>query len=768
MSEYSVIGKSIPRVDGPAKVTGEALYSADIKLPGMLIGKIKASPYPFARILSVNTEKALRLSGVEAVISAQNVSQFLYGAAGIDDELPMADKLARYAGDAIAAVAAVNEETAQEALDLIEVDYEELTPVLDVEEAMNPGAPAVHPEREKVKQNIAHRIEYVRGEGEAAFKQADLMLEERFSTQAQHQAYIEPQACVAQWDASGKLTLWGGTQRAFTARFYLAKALGIPGDRVRLIQPFIGGGFGGKEEMHPYFPIAALLTREVGKPVQIVYTREEDFISGRPRLSQMIDLRLGFKKDGTMVAKSAVINANTGPYTGICPAMISVSAIRPDCLYRQPNIKMMANLIYTNSIPKGAFRGFGNPEMLFAMESLIDMAADQLGIDPVELRMKNAVRTGDTTVHGWMLRSCGFKDTLRIARQESGWNKKKQKKGQNHGFGVASQVHVAGNKAIAKQWGYEGSAAIVNVDQYGKVKVISGESDMGQGVTTTFAQIAAEALGVNIADVGVTTFVDTDIAPFCLGTFASRVTVLGGNAVLTAAKDARRQLLKHAAEKFGIKAGDLEIRNSKLYVNDSSEEVASVQEIASHAIFTKLSGIPITGRGEYQVPDYVIVPDKSGYGNYSLSYTFGTAIAEVEVDPETGKVDVLNIWYVANIGKVLNPKSAEGQLEGGIVQGIGYALTEDYIWEKGRIMNPNFTDYKIPEAVDLPEMHCFWVEHPNPGSPYGAKSVAEPVLNPIAPAIASAVYNAVGVRIKDLPLTPEKVLNAIKIKSKGG
>jgi len=742
-------------------VTGEAAYSADIQLPGMLCGKIKSSPYPFARILSIDTDKARKLPGVKAVITARDVVQFPYGLF-LNDELPLTDKFARYAGDGVAAVAAIDADTVEEALDLITVEYEELIPVLDAERAMEPGAPAVHPEREEVKNNIAHSIEYVRGEGEAAFRQADLILEEHFFAQTAHQAYLEPQTCVAQWDVSGKLTIWGSTQTPFTNRTILAKALGIPEHRIRIIQPYVGGGFGGKAYLRPHFPISALLAKAAGKPVKIVYTREEDFISGRPRVPETIDLRLGFKRDGTIVAKSAVITANSGAYAGCCPAIMQVSTIRSDCLYRLANIKMLANLVYTNTIPRGGFRGFGTPQMLFAMETMIDMAAERLGIDPVEIRLKNSVQKGDTTVHGWILKSCGFSETMQRTAEKSGWKDKRQKRDENRGIGVACQVHVSGNRAVTKEYGYDGSAAIINVDQYGKVKVISGETEIGQGMRTIFSQIAAEALGINMEDVEVLPFVDTDIAPFCYGTFADRVTVLGGNAVLMAAKDARRQLLRYAAEKLGVKAGALEIKNGRFYVKGSMEEVATVEEVARDTIFTKLGGVPITGRGEYTVPDYVVVPDKTGYGNYALSYTFGTAVVEVLIDLETGKVDVLNIWYAVNVGKVLNPKSCEGQIEGGVVQGIGYALGEDYFWNEGRMLNPNFTDYKIPISLGIPKIHCFWVEQANPGSPYGAKGIGEPVLNPIAPAIANAIYNAVGVRIKELPITSEKLLTALK------
>ncbi len=760
MTEYSIIGKSMPRVDLLEKVTGAAVYSTDIYLPGMLTGKIKSSPYPFAKILSINTAKARKVVGVIAVITARDVVQHAYGVC-INDELPLAEMYARYAGDGVAAVAAIDGDTAKEALDLIEVEYEQLPPVLNTEEAMKPRALAVHPERKEINQNIIHHIDYVRGEGEAAFEEADLVVEEQFSTQAVHQAYLEPQACVCQWDSSDKLTFWGTTQRVFTNRQMLARALGIPEVRIRLIQRYVGGGFGGKEEMHPYWPIAALLARAADKPVKIVYTREEDFISGRPRTSQTIDLLMGFKRNGTMIAKKAVVTVDSGAYAGICPSIMKISISRSDSLYRLPNIHTTANLVYTNTIPRGAFRGFGDPQMLFAMESLIDSAAERLGIDPIELRLKNAVRTGDTTNNGFILKSCGYSDTLRLARKRSDWNKKKQKRDGYHGIGVACQLHSGGNSAITKERRGDGSVTIINIGQDGKVEVISGESELGQGMLTVFAQIVAEELGVRMEDVEVLPYVDTDFAPFCLGTCSSRCTVVGGNAALMAAKDAREKLLKYASEKTGVKAGELEIKNGKFYIKGSPQEVTTVRKVASDAVFTKLAGMPITGIGRYYVPDYVVAPDETCYGNLSLAWTFSTAVAEVAVDTETGKVDVLNIWHALDIGKALNPKICEGQVEGGAVQGIGYALTENYVWKEGLIQNPNFIDYKIPKVQETPKIHSLWVEYPNADSPYGAKGVGEHVLNPIAPAIANAVYNAVGVRIQELPLTPEKILQAL-------
>jgi CO/xanthine dehydrogenase Mo-binding subunit len=744
------------------KVTGEAIYTTDLNLPGMLVGKVKYSPYPFAKILDINIEKANKLPGVAAIITAKNVEQHPYGVV-LDDELPLADKYARYAGDEVAAVAAIDDETAEEALDLIDVKYEELPYVVDPERAIEPGAPIVHPERKDIEQNIAYHIDFERGEGEAAFKQADVIVEDRFSTQAVHQAYMEPQACVAQWDPSGhRLTIWTPTQHLFTNVYYLAKSLGIAQNRIRMITPYVGGGFGGKQEMFPYHPVVSLLAREAGKPVKLVFSREEDFKSGRIRTAEIVHLRLGLKKDGTMVAKSANVIVEAGAYAGIAPIIMRSSVTRADALYRLPNILTVANLVYTNLVPRGAFRGFGDPQMHFAQESLLDIAAERLGIDPVELRLKNASRKGDTTQHGLVLRSCAYTDTLKMARKESGWTAKKRTKKDCRGVGIACQVHNSGNRAAAKKWGYFGSGSIIYIDSNGKVIITNGEVDLGQGMLTVYAQVAAEVLGVTPDDIEVMPYVDTDICPYGLGTSGSRITLLGGNAVMMAAKDAKRKLLKYATERTGVKAADLEIKEGKIYAKGSDDAIDTFQDVAHYGVLTGQSGVPITGRGEYRTPDYVVVPDDTMYGNFSPAWTFSTAVVEISVDTETGTINVLNIWHAMDVGKVINPKTAEGQMEGGAIMGMGYALTEDYVWEGGKLLNTNFTDYKIPMMQPLPKIYSLWVEKGNVTGPYGAKGIGEHSLNPIAPAIASAVYNAIGVRIKDLPLTPEKILLALK------
>ena len=757
MSKYEFIGRSLPNVDVADKAKGAACFVGDIKLPRMLYGAVKRSPHSFAKITHIHTSKAIRLPGVKAVITADNITQHSWGHY-VSDETPLATGYVRYIGDEVAAVAAVDAEIAEEALELIEVRYEELNPVLNVQTAMQSGAPAVHPECSQIQNNIAYHVDFIRGEGEDALKDAYVVLEEQFITPSVYHAYLECQGCISSWNSNGTLTVWAATQAPFRARLYLSQALGIPEHKIRVIQPPIGGGFGGKISINHIHPISAFLSIKTERPVKIILDRQSDILSCRAKLPVTIDLKMGFGRDGTIIAKASEILADTGASAGTSPAVLSAASVRPDCLYRIPNIKCVANLVYTNKVPRGSFRGYGNTETTFAQECLIDMAAVQLGIDPIELRLKNATQKGDVTAHGWIIDSCGLSESLRTTMEKSGWKEKRQNPRKNRGIGVACQVHVGGNRAVHPI--YDGSAAIVRIDEYGKVHVVSGESEIGQGAHTIFTQIVAEEIGVKIEDITVLP-VDSQYSPFALGAWASRTTQLAGNAVIMAAQDARRQLLQQAALQLDCKLVDLDIKDSIIYLNREPEKLATVSKVAFRAVF-EAGGVPIMGRGAYTVPDYVVVPEKGTfYGNYSLGYSFSTQVAEVEVDPETGKVDALNMWVGEDVGRALNPKLCEGQIEGGVLQGIGGTLIEEYKWTDGEVINANFTDYKIPISADTPNIHSSLIETDNPGSPYGAKSIGEAVINPVAPAITNAIYNAIGVRMTKIPTTSERIRKAL-------
>ncbi|MBA7653403.1 4-hydroxybenzoyl-CoA reductase subunit alpha [subsurface metagenome] len=754
----SYIGKNVLRVDAPAKVTGEAIFSSDIKPHGMLYGKCKRSPHPLAHILSVDIGSALKLPGVRAIITARNVKQSYCGEY-LFDQLPLCDQYSYYIGDEVAAVAAIDEETAQEAIDLIKVNYEVLTPVLDLEKATELGAPAVHPELESIKQNIAYQVDFERGEVTAAFQQADLVFEERFTTSPVHQCYLQPRDCVAAWDGD-RLTLWAAMQGPFEWRKEIANGVCIPESHVRVIPCYVGGGFG--DNASRIWPIAALLARQAGHPVKLAFTREEEFTSGRPFTSAVVKMKMGFKKDGTLLVQSKDIILDAGAYMGIGFAIATVAAGRVDNMYRVPNVKTSARLVYTNTTPRGALRGFGTQIMTFVIESMMDMAAERLGLDPKEIRLKNASQKGDTSVHGFIFNSCGLSESIKLAAEESNFKEKRRERYQNYGIGMATTIHVAGNRTIIPV--YDGSAAIVSIDDTGTARIISGETDIGQGANTVFAQIGAEELGMDIKDIIILP-VDTAVSPFSKGTYASRVTVLGGYAVRLAAQDAKRQLLAQAAEVLNSSEDKLELRNSQFYVKGSDEVLVPLAEVARQVVI-KRCGLPVIGQGSYTVPDYVTKAGKEQqyYGNYSVAYTFVTEVAEVSVDTESGEITVSNIWAVVDIGKMINPKMCEAQVEGGVVMGVGYALNEHYIVDQGKVLNAGFRDYKLPTFSRAPQIHSFFVETVDPGTLYGAKSIGEAVTNPTAPAIANAIYNAIGVRIKDLPITPEKILKALKEK----
>ena len=763
MSQYTYIGKSVLRVDARDKATGEAVYSSDYKIPGTLAGKCKRSPHPLARIINIDISKAERLPGVRAVITARNAGQFPFGEF-ISDQSPLCDRYAHYVGDEVAAVAAIDEDIAEEALDLIEVDYELMAPVFDPEKATEPGAPAVHPELDYVTQNVVMNFDLERGEGEAAFNYADLILEERFTTRPQHQGYLQPRDCVAAW-SGGRLTLWAVMQSPYRMRPAIARSLGVSESQVRIIPGYVGGGFGNNASR--IWPIAALLARKAGRPVTIVLSREEDFISGRPFPSAIIDIKMGFKQDGTIVAKKMELMVNAGAYVGSCRGITIVASSRADNMYRMRHIKTSARLVYTNTTPCGALRGYGTQLMTFPMESTIDMAAEKLGIDAAEIRLKNATQKGDIGVHGFIFNSCGLSDCIRMAVEKSGWKEKRQKSGNYYGIGLANAMHSAG-ALVMDVAECCGSGAIVRVDEHGQVLVISGESDIGQGSTTVFTQIAAEEMGVNIEDVRVLP-PDTDTGLFALGTFGDRVTVLGGHAVLKAAREAKKNVLRYAAEILKTSTDKLELKASKFYLKGNVEPLATLPEIARMAVIVKRSGVPVIGQGDYRTPDSVIKVNKENnyYGNYSAGYAFTAQVAEVLVDAETGKVEVLNIWIAQDVGKAINPKSCEAQIEGAAMMGMGYALSEDYIFSDGKMLNPNFIDYVVPQSGNTPKLHISLIETIEPATPYGAKGVGEASMNPVASAIANAVCNAIGVRIRDLPITPEKILAALREKNRG-
>jgi 4-hydroxybenzoyl-CoA reductase alpha subunit len=755
---FDVVGRTVPRVDGEEKVTGRAQYVADITLPGMLHGAVLRSPHAHARIRRIDISRARQLPGVRAVVTADDTPKRLWGAFVRDQPALAIDKV-RYVGEEVAAVAAVDLDTARAAVALIEVDWEELPAVFDAEDAMRPGAPVLHEERGT---NVAITIDVERGDVARAFAESDVVVEETFQSHPQWHAAIETIGSVAQYGPRGKLTLWMNTQTLFMARGRIAWALDMSESDVRIIQPAVGGGFGGKSCDDNNALICALLARASGRPVKLINTREEEFLAGsRPRVPMQIWVKLGFTRDGLVQAKQIRLVADNGAYCGKAPGVFGVSSLRHDTGYRYPNVKVESSLVYTNKIPTGAFRGFGNPSAEWAVEQAWDMAADALGMDPLDLALLNAAEPGYVSPHGNRVISCELKQSLERAAALMDWRAKRaERRAPLRGLGLGTTVHVSGKRHFGD---YDGGSAAIKVSEDGKAFIWCGEGEIGQGASTVLCQIAAEELGIPFADVAISQ-ADTDFTTYCHGAYASRLTYVAGNAVKDAAANVRAELLEAAAEQLEVAPGDLEIRGGHVSIKGvPSGQSLTVAQVARARLFRQ-GGKPIIASGSFD-PDSVL-QDENRYGNESGAYNFGAQMAEVEVDPDTGQVTILSYVSVADCGTVVNPVAAEGQQQGAIAQGIGYALTEQLVVDEGKPQNPNFVDYRLPCTLDMPPLQVAFAESYEPTGPFGAKGLGELGLDPTAAVIANAIHDACGVRITTLPITPEKIRQALAARAK--
>lgn len=756
ISSLTYVGKRIPMVDAPEKVTGQAIYFTDLDFPGMLHAKVLRSPYPHARILNIDAKRALNLPGVKAILLPENVPPEKYGPQVADRPILAKEKV-RFVGEEVAAVAAIDEDTALEAIELIRVEYDPLPPVLKLEEALSEGAPLVHEDR---KGNIASSSVIRRGEIEQGWRESDIILEEKFKTPFVHALYMEPQCCIAMVDASGGLILYLPIQTPYLTRNMIARILGMPLHKIKIIQTHMGGAFGGKLDTSLHF-IAALLALKAGKPVRLVNTREEDIGSTFLRVATHITIRIGAKRDGTLIAKQVKILADNGAYCSLAPKIVCTNmATRSDCLYRYRYTFTESTLVYTNKVPTSAFRGYGNPQITFAQESLIDMISHELGIDPVEIRLKNGIQTGDTTIHGWKIASCGLAKCLEEGASRIRWKEKRKERRNNkklRGVGVAAMIHVSGNRG-ALEW--DGSEVIIRIHEDGTASLFSGESELGQGKNTILSQIAAEAIGLSIDDIRWTP-VDTEICPFVLGPYSSKTTVLAGNAVRKAGEEIRRQILEIASKMLNLPFEKLIIKEGKIYHIDEEEPKLTVKEVAHYA-HTHEGRRSIYAYGIFEPGKVRIGPSNDYYGDISTTYPFAAHFAEVEIDPQTGEISLLRYVAAHDVGKAINPLTIEGQISGGVVQGIGYALMEEIIFKNGLILNPNLKDYYIPTSLDVPSIESILIESNDPNGPYGAKGVGETSLIPVAPAIANAIFHATGVRMTEIPITAERLYLAMK------
>ena len=766
-----IIGASVPRIEGPEKATGRAVYTDDISRPGMLHAALLGSHYAHARILSIDTSRASALPGVKAVLTGADLPLNYIGMF-IKDQLPLATDTVRYVGDPVAAVAAVDLNTARRALQLIEVEYEELEPVFDVLEALKPGAPVIHEKRAEYpcmyelprEPNAICFTEFMEGDPNAVWDECDVIVEGEYRVPAQYHAYMEPSSTVAELDDNGKITLWSSTQGVARAQMFTATATGLPMSKIRVIAPRIGGGFGGKCEFTNQ-PITALLARATKRPVKLTYSREDDMTMMKRRHSGVIHMKTGATKDGVLLARDCRIVLDGGAYADESPEVSPVAAFFSRGPYRIPNMRVEAWAVYTNLSRASAFRGFGNPQATFASESQMDELAEKLGLDPLQLRLSNALEQEDKFFCGKTIESATMRACLEKVRDTSGWEKKRSgglapaRPGKRRGIGMAAMTHISG---------LAGAGANVLLNEDGSVSLNCGAVDIGQGSDTTLTQIVAGSLDLDLERVNFAA-PDTDSSPFQFQTAASRNTYVVGNAVKLASDDVREQIYRHASEMFECDRGDLELRQGGIVgVKGSPDAALPFAAVALRAMWE--TGGPIMGAHNWlYAPQERMDPKRMVLGGFALMpdaigiFTFGAQVVEVEVDEVTGQVEALEFWSAHDVGRAINTASVEGQIQGGIVQMLGYALTEEMLWDNGRMINPTMMDYKIPGMADVPlRIHPVLIETPEASAPFGAKGVAEICAVGPAPAITNAIKHATGARLNEIPATPERVLTAMQ------
>jgi len=788
MSELFV-GKSIPKADVD-KVTGRAQYINDIKVPRMLYGKILYSSRPHARIKHVDTSKAERLYGVRAVLTGQNVPEVRVGFLG--DQTALKKDKVRQFRDEVAAVAAIDEDIAEEALRLIEVEYEDLPPVFDPLEAMKEDAPLIHEldARGKPRRNNILPLPWrlLAGDVDRARSESAHVVKDTFSTTWVHQVCMGTSGCIAEFDPSGNLIFTSVTNVPFGGKDRLdmfLKSLGLKGT-TRVLTPYVGGSFGSKLDTDIYEFIAVLLAWKTRCPVKIQFSRHEEFVASPPRQPCIATVEQGCDREGRLTFRVVDMILDNGAYTAWGATTPSVMSIPVSSLYKVPNISFQATCVYTNNIYAQAMRGYGNPQATYVVEQSMDQLAEVAGIDPLEFRLINANEPFTETPMRINITTCPLKECLTEVKTRLGWDDKQGKRN-GRGVGAASFLHVGGG---ARVYLSDGQGIIMKVDDEGKLVIITGGTDQGQGSETIIRQMAADAVGFRPEDINIFQG-DTEICPWDVGTHASRHAFITGNAILLAAGEIREKVLVLAARWMGqiVQRGlqqrarrdpnfklpdldldlladpkNLDLRNGQVFVKSDPDNPHLRVPVAQVLRRAHMLG---TGKGEmvmaeafYDPPNEMI--DREGKGNLSCCYTFGTHGVEVEVDRETGQVKILNYVAAHDVGRAINPMLLRGQIYGATVMGTGYALTEEIQVNAGRVMNSNLLDYKVLTAKDDLPIDTVIVEPFEPSGPFGAKGIGEPACVPTAPAIANAIYDAIGVRIKSLPITPEKVLAAIK------
>jgi putative selenate reductase molybdopterin-binding subunit len=758
-----VVGKPLEKTDARSLVTGKPIYTEDIEMPGMLVGKVVPSPHAHARIASIDTSKALALPGVHAVLTYKDVPRIPFTTAGQNFPEPspydtyILDDKVRFIGDRVAAIAAETEAIADEAAGLIDVDYEILPAILDPRDAMKESVPVIHDESESTgihdaEKNLMAQLDIEIGDILKGFEEADHVFEYEYVMGYQQHTPIEPHITITYLDDKDRLVIRTATQVPFHARRIVARLFGLSLNQVRVVKPRVGGAFGVKQEVL-LEDICSALTIKTRKPVGIRYTRADEFIRSRTRHPHIATVKTGVMKDGTIVANELRVLANTGAYGAHGLTVQSNAGSKTLPLYRSPNIHYVCNVVYTNLPVGGAFRGYGAPQGYFALDSMMDEVAHELGMDPLEFRRKNLIRKGDSDPIAVKLgegkegikrviRSCGMDECIEKAASEIGWDQKADSTSKSNlktGIGVALAMH---GTSIA---GDDMGAATIKANEDGTFHLLIGATDIGTGSDTILGQMAAEILGVPLEDIYVYSS-DTDFTPFDVGAYASSTTYVSGWAVMRSAEMVKTELAKVAGRMLDVSPLDLDFGDGLVTGPDGKS--LRIKEVAQEAIYGK---------------DKEQISCTASFLSADSPPPFSATFAKVEVDIETGVVKLVDFVCAVDLGRAINPVLSEGQVLGGAMQGIGYGLCEEMLFdETGRVINPSFLHYKIPSSMDVPSIRAILVESHEPTGPFGAKSVSEIPTDSPAPAIANAIFAATGVRLRKIPFTPERVLSALK------
>lgn len=756
IEKTTLIGKRVRKPDAPDKSTGKTRYINDLVLPRMLYGKILHAGRPHAEIVSIDTTAAEKLPGVHCVLTGKDVAGLKFGF--VRDNVALKDKV-RCEHDEVAAVAAETEEIANQALGLIKVEYRDLPGVFSPEDGQKPDAPLIH---EGFPGNKSLHFEFKHGDLAAAEAESDIIVDNVFKVHHVTHCCMGTSCAIADFDNNGKLTIYSQTQYPYNYKMDIAPALGMhPGD-IRVIQPPIGGAFGSKLDVYPYEPIAALLAKKTSRPVKVLYTREEEFKSAPTRQPAVIHMRTGCKKDGTLTFRSADVLLDNGAYTSWGPTIPVVMMRTVSGHYRVPVIAYNAQAIYTNNPYAGSFRGYGNVQTTFATAQQIDMLAEQLDMDPIEFRLINAQKSGERTPQQAFLRECALDKCLTTAADAANFvtRQKEYRLLRNSdsrykkGIGIASSIHNAGGAKIHKS---DGCGTMLKIDDYARVTLITGASEIGQGIDTVISLIVAEELGIPVEHVTLMNN-DSDLGPWDVGVHASRTTFIAGEGTRRAAVKARQQILNAASTFTEVSADELDLRGGFVVRDEDGSIVIKLEKLLRQMHFQPEPELVMVT--DYYEPNSE--PEGADHiSNMSAAYSHAVHIAEITVDTWTGEIKVDKVTSAQDVGRVINRTGLEGQIEGGIAIGLGYALCENMQLEDGMLKNPCFRDYKVITAPEMPELDLHFIEDSCAEGPYGAKGAAELPTIVIAPAIANAFYNATGVRMLSTPLSPEKVVRAL-------